>query len=406
MGGFAFDTQDPISVFGDETRFVLTPDGVSLIMKHFPHLIPDISARSLQDRSKAGGMAKALLVVQVLYFCVSCALRKVEGLPLSLLEISTLAHALCAILTYAVWWTKPLNILEPTPIGTTSDGQRSDVRHLAAWLLMRTSMFAELPGGIFTQVCRSEEQSLVISDVPTSETDVQVVGKQDSIEAMVNQTLQVDGLFYTLHPAAESRWLLRAVYGRASEWPWYATHAATSTTQAEISPRDLARWRLAAGIKGMSGSDPDEYQSLVQLGTDFSMTLCLGFDSVSLFFGAPLAFALCAAAYGTPHLLGWNTRLATHTQETLWRVASVVLPASGCLYFLVLIPFVFLKWVLGRDLDAKVKNNMLFGYLPFVFLSYLLASGFLVVSSIQQLFILPAGVFQQPSVSNFWPHIS
>ncbi|KIP03894.1 hypothetical protein PHLGIDRAFT_59051, partial [Phlebiopsis gigantea 11061_1 CR5-6] len=113
MGGFIVDTKEPISVFGNETRFVLTANGISHIIKLYPHLIPDISEISLQDRSKADSISKALLVMQVLYFCMSCILRRVESLNLTLLEITTLAHALCALLTYAVWWKKPLNVWEP-----------------------------------------------------------------------------------------------------------------------------------------------------------------------------------------------------------------------------------------------------------------------------------------------------
>ncbi len=83
-------------------------------MKHEPDLIPDLPLTSIIDRSKSNSLGKALLFVQVAWFCLSCASRLGEHLPLSLLEVSTLAHGLCTLGCYAVWWSKPLNIDEPT----------------------------------------------------------------------------------------------------------------------------------------------------------------------------------------------------------------------------------------------------------------------------------------------------
>ena len=45
---------------------------------------------------------------------MNCASRLFQRLPLSLLEISTAAHAICTLLTYFVWWSKPLNVASPT----------------------------------------------------------------------------------------------------------------------------------------------------------------------------------------------------------------------------------------------------------------------------------------------------
>ena len=83
------------------------------IMKHFPHLITDVSEDTILDRAQSNCISKALLIVQVGWFCANCASRLIQHLPLSLLEVSTAAHALCTLLTYVVWWSKPLNIPEP-----------------------------------------------------------------------------------------------------------------------------------------------------------------------------------------------------------------------------------------------------------------------------------------------------
>ncbi|KAF5634126.1 hypothetical protein F25303_8900 [Fusarium sp. NRRL 25303] len=43
----------------------------------------------------------------------SCIARKIQNLPLSLLEVHTMVHVVCAIFLYLCWFRKPLNVLDP-----------------------------------------------------------------------------------------------------------------------------------------------------------------------------------------------------------------------------------------------------------------------------------------------------
>jgi hypothetical protein len=86
------------------------------IMKHFPQIIPDISEEAITDRAESSSLSKAVLIFQVGWFCTSCASRLIQHLPLSLLEVSTAAHAFYTLLTYFVWWSKPFNVAEGTPM--------------------------------------------------------------------------------------------------------------------------------------------------------------------------------------------------------------------------------------------------------------------------------------------------
>ena len=123
MGGFAFygsfDDDTPKSLFEIETNprcTIETPnfDAFVYIMEHFPHIITNITEESILDRAASSSLSKALLVVQVAWFCTNCASRLLQGLTLTLLEVSTAAHAFCTLLTYIVWLSKPLNIPTPT----------------------------------------------------------------------------------------------------------------------------------------------------------------------------------------------------------------------------------------------------------------------------------------------------
>ena len=120
MGGFAF-----CGPHGDESLFEIStnphyaveiPNSHALIyiMEHFPHIITDITEESILDRAESSSLSKAVLIFQVGWFCTNCASRLTQGLPLSLLEVTTAAHAFCTLLTYFVWWSKPCNVAAPT----------------------------------------------------------------------------------------------------------------------------------------------------------------------------------------------------------------------------------------------------------------------------------------------------
>jgi hypothetical protein len=128
MGGFAFygpyhDNKPPVK--GGESLFQISTDphhtveypnydSVIYIMEHFPHILTDTTEDYILNQAASNSLSKALLVVQVAWFCTNCASRLSQHLPLSLLEVFTAAHAFCTLLTYIVWWSKPINVPAPT----------------------------------------------------------------------------------------------------------------------------------------------------------------------------------------------------------------------------------------------------------------------------------------------------
>jgi len=125
MGGFAFygsDTDEIPTVeeslvgLSTNPRFVVEVprfETLTYIMKYFPQIITDTDEETILDRAESSSLSKALLIVQVTWFCTNCASRLHQRLPLSLLEVSTAAHGLCSLLTYVVWWSKPTNVATP-----------------------------------------------------------------------------------------------------------------------------------------------------------------------------------------------------------------------------------------------------------------------------------------------------
>jgi len=67
------------------------------------------------------------LCLQAIWFCVQCILRGFQGLPITLLELNTLAHSICALVVYVLWWRKPLDVDRPYCIPIR------DLRGMSAW---------------------------------------------------------------------------------------------------------------------------------------------------------------------------------------------------------------------------------------------------------------------------------
>lgn len=70
----------------------------------------------IQDRSKSDWLAKTIVIVQTLWFVTQCIARSIEGLPITELEILTLAYATLSFGIYIAWWNKPRNVDRPIRI--------------------------------------------------------------------------------------------------------------------------------------------------------------------------------------------------------------------------------------------------------------------------------------------------
>ncbi|SCO18645.1 uncharacterized protein FFMR_05171 [Fusarium fujikuroi] len=89
----------------------LSPRAVTWLAER-GHWIP-ISKKKIDDKSKADYFQKILVVMQVIWMVLQCIARKIQNLPLSLLEVHTMVHVVCAIFLYLCWFRKPLNVLDP-----------------------------------------------------------------------------------------------------------------------------------------------------------------------------------------------------------------------------------------------------------------------------------------------------
>ncbi|KAF9030519.1 hypothetical protein BDP27DRAFT_1349079 [Rhodocollybia butyracea] len=107
MGGFVL-TKESGEIIG-----VLQASELATLLKEDSILLPSISSSEIMDKSKGDVVSKTLVLVQTTWFTAQVISRVFQHLPITELEITTVAFASLNILTYILWWTKPLDVRHP-----------------------------------------------------------------------------------------------------------------------------------------------------------------------------------------------------------------------------------------------------------------------------------------------------
>ncbi|KAL1629129.1 hypothetical protein SLS56_005572 [Neofusicoccum ribis] len=120
MGGFTFTMREGSRVYMPDDRerrsITLRHEAVRFVAKHEPTLIPKLTVNAIRDKSKASSFVKIVTLFQAVWFSVQCIVRMAQGLSISLLELTTFAHCICALLIGAFWLQKPLSVQESNPL--------------------------------------------------------------------------------------------------------------------------------------------------------------------------------------------------------------------------------------------------------------------------------------------------
>jgi hypothetical protein len=104
MGGFLiYDT------IRDETR-LLDYEMFNELVESGEIAVPKISEEEIMDRSKGDAFTKSVVIMQTLWFMAQCRARLIQHLPLTQLELVTLAFASLNSIMYFFWWYKPLDV--------------------------------------------------------------------------------------------------------------------------------------------------------------------------------------------------------------------------------------------------------------------------------------------------------
>ena len=114
MGGFGLKTgyelRDGTSPSNMEA-ISLTSAGVRLLSRN--KMLPSLSTKTIRNKSKPGYLLQFIVFLQILWMLLSTISKLANDLPITLLEVTTLAQVFGSMVIYAVWWYKPQDIEDP-----------------------------------------------------------------------------------------------------------------------------------------------------------------------------------------------------------------------------------------------------------------------------------------------------
>ncbi|KAJ7751660.1 hypothetical protein B0H16DRAFT_823481 [Mycena metata] len=99
MGGFVSEEGHPVS------RRKQLPAYISAIRK--------IKRADIEDKSKGDALSKGVAIAQGLWFVTQCFAHVSQHLPLTELEVATLAFAVLSVVIRLLWLHKPLDVQQP-----------------------------------------------------------------------------------------------------------------------------------------------------------------------------------------------------------------------------------------------------------------------------------------------------
>ncbi|KAH7081698.1 hypothetical protein BKA63DRAFT_215746 [Paraphoma chrysanthemicola] len=210
MGGFAIDLRSVDQEDSDSTHYgYIYQDSIALCFEN-GRICQDtwITAKEICDKGKADNLIKALTITQILWLLVQSIARVIQHLPLTTLELSTLAYIPCATLIYFLWWDKPYEVNVPTSVQLIPQAHLQDDT-----TSVPVDAGASLPGvGQTTANVSPVHAGAVPADV------VSVSNKYDSLHARRNwiDTVKDSVNSFELYPMLHSVSLEK--HGNLSKW--------------------------------------------------------------------------------------------------------------------------------------------------------------------------------------------
>ena len=95
---------------------ILTLEMLEELVIKDPKFEIQVTEDEITDRSKGDGLSKFIFILQSSWFMLQCLARRIQGLNISQLELTTLALASLNGITFILWWHKPVNARTPVRV--------------------------------------------------------------------------------------------------------------------------------------------------------------------------------------------------------------------------------------------------------------------------------------------------
>ncbi|KAL8707388.1 MAG: hypothetical protein Q9220_007580 [cf. Caloplaca sp. 1 TL-2023] len=435
MGGFVFD-MDEISSQRSEPfvagvpRLTITPRGVALLATC--GFLPKISREDILDKSKADNVSKLLSVLQALWMLAQIITRLRGNLSITLLEINTLAHIICAIIIYGLWWNKPKLINEPTKL------RGEWVPPLAAYMYMcsQISGWRRIRPGILKKDWIDPEVSILAFEPSMSLKRELEALSPCPMDAKPTRASMIS------KPAGEFGSARRASSGvdvgcyKTRPSAAFDTHRVPIEAMLSIigsrleSSDDLqtTRWALAAEAVSVhpvlasrlicretqqEGQKVRWFETMAEELVDDTIGNWATGNLLRAMSGFVMGMVVWSASmvYGGIHATAWHGHFPSRTEALLWRCSSVCIAGSGLTWILInmlarTFPWFKAYWKQVETLRAHWTSLCGLGFLASLCgTAYLLARIYLVVESFISLRRLPASAFDTLEWTQLVPHL-
>ncbi|KAI1395782.1 hypothetical protein F4819DRAFT_500756 [Hypoxylon fuscum] len=450
-GGFAFEIEflnrivpnRPDMETSEPRRLTLTARGMAVLAK-CGHL-PSVRREDIEDKSKANSLAKATVIVQASWMLIQAIGRLASRLPVTPLEINTVAHVLCAFLIYLFWWNKPLFPNEPIILDAEELGPlaafmysssemsgylypRQDKSHtILKTLLVRFRMFSRVPE--FETICLRQKFLGEGGEPSNPSTSTSVTPGYPGNVMEISQLTQTSESFFLKAPQ-NCLLDLQERHEKGHNTTFLERRPRIVIDQLGSRPpstMDENRWLF---IQRALQTFPMLYEDRISMSHLVGGTPCIHLKTEQLvadhvqnwpsndllrnidgpIIGMVLWFA--NVCYGSIHAGGWNDHFPTVTELWLWRASAVYIGFCGGLW-------VVLNFLLARNpvlnkccehwMDGKTTTswwqNLGLGVIIFLSIfGFVLARIFVVVEAAISIRELPASAYQTPDWINLFPH--
>ena len=270
----------------------------------------EITKGEIKDRSKGDILSKAIVLVQTGWFILQCIARRVEGLPITELELMTLAYATLNFVTYAVWWEKPLNVRYPFRVVARRDSTGRGSKILddeKGWNRNRVSENTSIVGSVI--------QGGIVPKIPT------VIGSE------------------TTPVVRDAQGTILKTTDGAGQAPRDATRKAVDSTQGMGRTRSRIRnYKICRAIEAfyrMGLGDSMGTTEAMQVPTFYpgatyhpmhpEQSGDPGHKSGSGHWLVALPGVVVGTTFGGIHCFAWSFTFPSQTEQRLWRICSGII---------------------------------------------------------------------------------
>ena len=418
MGGFTVD----LSCMHDRIK-VVTLSPASLLALASRGYFFDIASETISDKSKADLLAKGLVLCQVSWLVIQSIARARAQLPLTILEVHTMVHVVCAFLMYCFWLQKPKDISDPTRVD--SNGCQS----VLAELLMRNLGLL----GLQDEWQRIEFWDSTDRHAPYLESKYLNLKRHLTLDNCVRDT-EISGdlsndfrHFESVEGVEYATTLMTGQFLPCGLGPGNING---HRILVHLTEKDVVRWNEAAqsilnsgnfetknGQEDLSIHIPSQVLSYFkprQFNFEFDFDFRLD-EQWNLKKQIAFTAILCTLAgiYGAVHFAARNFFFSTDHERILWIISCYIM-LSGAMFPLVgVIVFGGIKRTIGGFHEVLMNFLLvlmvvyLLGSLLGILLGvlYVAARIYIVFEAFLSLRHVPIGVYTIPAWTNYFPHL-